>query len=263
MFGSVTALVVAGFTATALPLVIALVTGSVQVHSLTRQSERTIVESVHATRASEFVADELVSMERNARQYVVVNDAALLKLYEERYSQLGNTLTQLAGTDVGAANADKIEEIKGLAALVTRALQQQDLQDTDIVTALNNFGLMHKLAGELREAGDKAIDRDMGNLSNRSELMQRTFLLQSAALGGLGVLLAMLFISAILKPIRQINSAINHLGAEKFTDSIAVDGPRDLQEIGERLDWLRTRLQQVEQQKNEFVRHMSHELKTP
>lgn len=263
VFGSVAALVIAGFTATALPLVIALVTGSVQVNTLTRQSERTIVESVHATRASEFVADELVSMERNARQYVVVNNEALLRLYRERYSQLLSTLADLSGTDVGAANKDKIDEIKRLAGIVTQALEQQDIDNASIIRPLKNFSLMHKLAGELRDAGDRAMDRDISDLSTRSASMQRAFIFQSIALGSLGVFLAALFISAILRPLRQINQAINRLGAEKFSDEIRVDGPRDLHEIGERLDWLRDRLRQVEQQKNEFVRHMSHELKTP
>src|SRR5690606_33261693 len=32
---------------------------------------------------------------------------------------------------------------------------------------------------------------------------------------------------------------------------------------GERLDWLRTQLEKLEQQKQRFLRHVSHELKTP
>ena len=40
-------------------------------------------------------------------------------------------------------------------------------------------------------------------------------------------------------------------------------GPRDLEELGARLDWLRQRLLELEQQKTSFLRHVSHELKTP
>src|SRR5437016_2212245 len=39
--------------------------------------------------------------------------------------------------------------------------------------------------------------------------------------------------------------------------------PEDLQSLGERLDWLRRRLAELEAEKNRFLRHLSHELKTP
>jgi two-component system sensor histidine kinase GlrK len=42
-----------------------------------------------------------------------------------------------------------------------------------------------------------------------------------------------------------------------------VQGPTDLQFLGERLDWLRLRLAALEEQKVRFLRHVSHELKTP
>ena len=39
-------------------------------------------------------------------------------------------------------------------------------------------------------------------------------------------------------------------------------GPEDLRYLGGRLDWLRRRLDEFETQKNRFLRHVSHELKT-
>src|SRR6185295_5526900 len=39
--------------------------------------------------------------------------------------------------------------------------------------------------------------------------------------------------------------------------------PQDLQYLGERLEWLRLRLRDLEEQQNRFLRHVSHELKTP
>jgi two-component system sensor histidine kinase GlrK len=42
-----------------------------------------------------------------------------------------------------------------------------------------------------------------------------------------------------------------------------VGGPTDLQALGRQLEWLRVRLLELAQEKNRFLRHMSHELKTP
>jgi two-component system sensor histidine kinase GlrK len=44
---------------------------------------------------------------------------------------------------------------------------------------------------------------------------------------------------------------------------IAVYGPADLRRLGRHLDWLRQRLAHLEADKSRFLRHISHELKTP
>jgi two-component system sensor histidine kinase GlrK len=53
------------------------------------------------------------------------------------------------------------------------------------------------------------------------------------------------------------------MGTADFTHAIEVNGPQDLRYVGQRLEWLRSRLRELEQQQNRFLRHVSHELKTP
>jgi two-component system sensor histidine kinase GlrK len=67
----------------------------------------------------------------------------------------------------------------------------------------------------------------------------------------------------IARPISEIDAAIRQLGGADFSKAIAVRGPEDLRYLGRRLDWLRRRLDEFETQKNRFLRHVSHELKTP
>src|SRR5256885_9194259 len=61
----------------------------------------------------------------------------------------------------------------------------------------------------------------------------------------------------------ELDAAIRQLGSADFSAPITVRGPEDLQTLGERLDWLRRRLAELEAEKNRFLRHLSHELKTP
>jgi two-component system sensor histidine kinase GlrK len=42
-----------------------------------------------------------------------------------------------------------------------------------------------------------------------------------------------------------------------------VSGPADIETLGRQLEWLRLRLAESGEEKNKFLRHMSHELKTP
>jgi two-component system sensor histidine kinase GlrK len=71
------------------------------------------------------------------------------------------------------------------------------------------------------------------------------------------------FAVLIARPIRQLDQAIRQMGTADFTHAIRVTGPQDLRYVGQRLEWLRVRLAELEQQQTQFLRHVSHELKTP
>jgi two-component system sensor histidine kinase GlrK len=71
------------------------------------------------------------------------------------------------------------------------------------------------------------------------------------------------FTLGIGRPLRQIDRAIDELGRGAFFRAIRVSGPLDLERLGRQLEWLRQRLLDFAQERNRFLRHMSHELKTP
>jgi len=71
------------------------------------------------------------------------------------------------------------------------------------------------------------------------------------------------FLLLVGRPMRQVDRAIRELGKGDFSHSIEVTGPNDIQTLGRQLEWLRHRLKESTDEKNKFLRHMSHELKTP
>ncbi len=72
-----------------------------------------------------------------------------------------------------------------------------------------------------------------------------------------------MFSVLIARPIRQLDQAIRQMATADFSHTIEVDGPQDMRYLGQRLEWLRSRLHDLEQQQTRFLRHVSHELKTP
>ncbi|MDX2457152.1 MAG: HAMP domain-containing sensor histidine kinase, partial [Gammaproteobacteria bacterium] len=107
------------------------------------------------------------------------------------------------------------------------------------------------------------INRGVEQIQRKAGKVQRTLVFQAVALVPAALLLTGLFAILIARPIKQVDHAIRQLGDGKFNDPAIVTGPRDLEQLGERLNWLRNRLLELEQDKTRFLQHISHELKTP
>jgi two-component system sensor histidine kinase GlrK len=107
------------------------------------------------------------------------------------------------------------------------------------------------------------IETGLSHLQSATAETQRYLFWQSAGMILLTATLVTLFTLRIVRPIRQIDSGINQLGKGTFSKPIAVTGPSDLVALGRQLEWLRLRLLELAQERNRFLRHMSHELKTP
>jgi len=67
----------------------------------------------------------------------------------------------------------------------------------------------------------------------------------------------------LARPLRRVETAIQALGDNRLDARIDIRGPADVRQIGRRLDWLRQRLAGIDADKARFLRHVSHELKTP
>jgi two-component system sensor histidine kinase GlrK len=106
-------------------------------------------------------------------------------------------------------------------------------------------------------------DREVERLGASTDQTHRRLIVMVLLATAIALAAALALTRVIARPIAQIDSAIRQLGSADFEREIRVSGPADLQSLGERLDWLRRRLTELESQKNRFLRHLSHDLKTP
>jgi two-component system sensor histidine kinase GlrK len=79
----------------------------------------------------------------------------------------------------------------------------------------------------------------------------------------LAVAMALAFGIWFTVPLQRLEHAIVNLGENRLDQVIRIRGPADLMLVGQRLDWLRLRLVELDADKSRFLRHISHELKTP
>lgn len=256
-------LVIAGFAIVAAPLVIAIVVGSLYVERLTERSERLVQEAVELTRGQTDLNDGLLQLERNARQFRIVGRAELREVFLRREAQLRETLARIS---IAANDADLVRRIEGLrnslaevAAVVAEAEPDADA----LAAAIERFADMRERAGRIVEASDRAIARELAALEDSSRRARGFLFWLTATLVPVTVLLGGLVSWLIVRPIRRLGRAIRNLGAAETPAPVAVGGPAEIQLLGDELDRLRIRLERSEAEKTRFLRHMSHELKTP
>ncbi|RBP52647.1 sensor histidine kinase [Arenicella xantha] len=65
------------------------------------------------------------------------------------------------------------------------------------------------------------------------------------------------------RPLDELNSAIDSLARDDLDKAVLITGASNFQTMGSKLDKLRLRLRHSDAQKTQFLRHISHEIKTP
>src|SRR5207244_5601153 len=112
-------------------------------------------------------------------------------------------------------------------------------------------------------ASNGLTEREIERLQETAAEGRKTWGYLALAAGAIALVLAIGFAVLIARPIRQLDLAIRQMGSADFTHAIEVNGPQDMRYLGQRLEWLRARLHELEEQQTRFLRHVSHELKTP
>ncbi|OGT66567.1 MAG: hypothetical protein A2W69_02265 [Gammaproteobacteria bacterium RIFCSPLOWO2_02_47_7] len=245
-------------TVTAL-LIAALVVTARQLDNLSDHSQKTISEATNAMRTSRGLIEQTIAMERNARQYSVLGAEELLEVYVDRRKEFLEAASILSSLNIN-------NEVRGYAQQIIddeqRAFEKIKNTSADEYK-ISLYPPLLVTAYQTSRAIDKWIDDQLLELRQQTEHTQHLLRIQTLLLVSIALLLAALFTALITRPLRQIDHAINQLGSGSYNTEIKVQGPLDLQKLGIRLDWLRNRLAELEHQRTSFLRHVSHELKTP
>ncbi len=255
-------LLVIGFAMVALPLILALINNAVSINQFANRSQLAVQQAVQSTQASRRLAELLGALERNARQMVILGDRSLLDAYESNREAFLKVAGEFAELPFDAEQRVALDEIvRGEAAI--HAVLRGPAGGAGLGRAAEAFAQLDSRARGIIERGDRLIDREIEAMRDTAARAQVITFWQMLALVPVALLLAAGFTVLIARPIRQIDAAIRRMGAGDFTVPVGVSGPRDLQMVGRRIEWLRHRLSELEQQKNRFLRQVSHELKTP
>ena len=252
-----------GFALIALPLMFALVNNAISIDQLGNQSQKAVYQAVQATQSSRKLAELIPAMERAGHQMIILGDRGLLDTYRVLRKQLIATASEFSRLPFDSEQRDSLREILRGETGIYDVLANEAARPEELQKAVQAFVDLAERAQTINQRSNELIDREVENMRATARQAQQITLWQLLALFPVVIFLVVGFTILIARPIRQIDGAIRRLGEADFSVPVHVGGPEDIQQLGERLDWMRKRLADLEQQKNRFLRHMSHELKTP
>ena len=260
---SLNGLILVGFGLVALPLLVAVIWALFNLDRLAEQSEQLVLTGVSAAENNQLLSEQAATLERVARQYLVLKNPDSLELMRQDLGRLEQTLDDMAVLTERADATALAVSIRASARHIVRTMLSGNLSDGEAQVAIAEFTELRQRVTNLTVILGSFIDQELNALQESTRHAQQVSAWQTAALVPGTIILVLFFTLLVARPIRQIDRAISQLGKSGFSKPIVVKGPTDLEKLGRQLEWLRMRLLELAQEKNRFLRHMSHELKTP
>ncbi|MGB2131640.1 MAG: histidine kinase dimerization/phospho-acceptor domain-containing protein, partial [Marinobacterium sp.] len=228
-------------------------------NALVDQSERArslAREMLQTRRGTEQLLTQAEDIIRSARQYDIVNR---VELQDRLLAQLDAFETSLTDLNLPASSG---RPTSSLSTLIDQFQQQSQLPEPPRFSP----ELLDQLVTESQQLSvrvDRYFDKRLAELEDNTREEQRTTSWRAILLILASTLLILFFSGRINRPVQHLIRRIRALGEGDRTQTTVLQGPSELVEVNTQLNWLIERLQALEEDKVRFLRHISHELKTP
>jgi len=265
---SVLQLVLVSFFAALAPLSVAILFTVQTLGELTDKNREVTHVVVGVTRLGQEIQRDVLELERRARQYLALAEPELAQLFGRERTTLSEKLRALQ-----ERIPSQSPDIKGLLSSLTRLtltaneapaptdeLNVESLPDQRLD---HDFSVISAQSGAIKKWLLSSVDQLLEQNTAEADSLIDALVFQLSLLAFATLALLLLFAYWINKPIKDLTQEIHQLGTEGLSHSIEISGPQELQALGSKLEWLRQQLHETEQQKLQFLRHISHELKTP
>lgn len=223
---------------------------------------------VEATRLGQEVQRDVLELERRARQYLALAEPELAELFDKESAILRDKLDLLQDRMPTPSPDVKglIQLLDGLSLADIKPLQPPDTlvaEATPTRRLDQSFALISEKARSIQKWLQASVDQLLETNAQEADSLLDRMAIQLSLLGSAALALLLMFAYWINKPIRDLTQEIHQLGTEGLSHTIEISGPEEMQALGSKLEWMRRQLHESEQQKQQFLRHISHELKTP
>jgi two-component system sensor histidine kinase GlrK len=235
--------------------------GLQSLQSLLAQSRAAGLQSIQLSLSTRGLAERSTDIERAARQYLVLGDVTLYQRFDDATRQAQVLLVPLTDyrptTELAAQWQLVVQQIRTL--LQNKRMSLPD-RNQKVMAA---FSTLDDIARSMNLQVQQSIAEHNQELQDALEAQRNQQVRQVLMAIAASAVAALMFGLWLTRPLRDLGAAVVALGEGQLKQAIAIRGPADLASLGRQLDWLRLRLTELDEDKARFLRHTSHELKTP
>ena len=228
---------------------------------LTLQSRDSAMRALLLSSAAQSLGERSVSMERSSRQSVILDDRMLRERFLQEARDAGEVVKKLTADGITQASAaqwrNSLQTVDNLLRGPAETALDRERELAQEFRALEIFN--KAIAAQVQQV----IAQRNKQFENRLEDSRQKLAQQVTAALILAIGMALMFGVWFTRPLKRLEKAIVGLGENRLEETIVIQGPADLALVGRQLDWLRLRLVELDADKSRFLRHVSHELKTP
>ena len=216
--------------------------------------------SISSARIAVELDSFLVKIERSTKQYLVLHTASAATLANNNIRRYKSLINQFSKVSPAKLANIVIEQQSNVLLLENSYLTTDEPKLNNLLNTLRIN--QSKLTGDLWRYIDNAKEQQL--IQGQTKQDQITIALLGVSF--LTFLLLLNLSSQVATPVNILKKKISLLGKEKHNLSSkeqTFNGPKELLEINIQLDRLRLRLTELEMLRQSFLRHASHEFKTP
>ena len=243
-----------------------------QLRQLTALSANMATHHYPAIESAKRLLTVLYAQLNSEKKYLAVRDATFLVHFDEEVDEFHRGLQILETQELTPQGIQLLDETKHLQqerlALFHTELEKGVLsppvQPADYEGRRD--ALMDRISATLQQFIDlHETGISVGVSRSRESSAQAEAVTEQLVLLALvfGIALAGIASYTVLRPLRQLQSHIKRIGRGNFRTSLNIRAPSELRDLVDAVNWMGTRLQELDDMKGEFLAHVSHELRTP
>ncbi len=253
-FFSLKSLVAMGLAVAIIPLCLALLSAASAVRETSALGRSMNYQVFEQTKAVRLVLRKTSDIERKARLFVLLSDPSLRQPYERNaYEAARASFKQALGELLKLPVDGKIALLAGELSekenLIYRQTVGPETESHPRLPVEEAFIGLREASNALSREFEDGVDRRFEQLRGQSASLERELLLKGAALLGTSVLCIGMLLALLMRSIRRLGASIHRLESGNLADAIKLDGPADIRHLGNRLEWLRLRLLELEASK--------------
>jgi two-component system, NtrC family, sensor histidine kinase GlrK len=253
-------LLMLGFLLVALPLLVSIVRFTMQAEEMERHAEEALNRVTWLVEDTQGLHEAGLLMEHMARQALVLGEAPEKEAYAALHGRFVQTALRLSKAQLPADMAAFLRDAIGAEAKLNEHISGEKPATQEVA---RDILALSKLMDSLVAAGHDATEGEIKRLRAELDAAERESFIEAAIIVPLVPLLAAGVALMLTRPLNRIDRAITLMGAGHLESQINVNWPRDIRMLGQRLDWLRVRLKELQSDRELLSQSISHDLKTP